>query len=65
MQSLEKRIAALEAASPAEPFRAIRMEIGESETDCRLRCGIPADAANVLFIQRVIVSPGEVRHARD
>ena len=64
MQSLEKRIAALEAASPADPLRAIRMEIGESEADCRLRCGIQADATNVLFIQRVIVAPGEVRRAK-
>ena len=62
--AIERRIAKLEAASPADPFRAVRMEIGESEADCRQRCGIPADATNVLFIQRVIVSPGKVRHAK-
>ena len=55
----ERRIAVLEAASPAEPLRAVRMNIGESEADCRLRLGITPDAANVLFICRVIVRPGE------
>ena len=62
--AIERRIAKLEAASPADPFRAVRMEIGESEADCRRRCGIPADATNVLFIRRVIVSPLEGRHAK-
>ena len=64
MQSIEKRIAALEAARPVDPFRAFRLEAGETEQAARLRLGIPAHAANVLFIQRVIVSPGEVLHAR-
>ena len=64
MQRLEKRIAALEAASPADPFHAIRLEAGETEADALQRCGIPADATNVLFIQRVIVSPGEAHHAK-
>lgn len=62
--AIERRIAKLEAASPADPFRAVRMEIGESDADCRRRCGIQADATNVLFIRRVIVSPGEVNHAK-
>ena len=62
--AIERRIAKLEAASPADPFRAVRMEIGESDADCRRRCGIQADATNVLFIQRVIVAPGEVRRAK-
>ena len=64
MPSIEKRIAALEAAKPVDPFQAFRLEAGETEQAARLRLGIPADAVNVLFIQRVIVSPGEVRHAR-
>lgn len=64
MQSIEKRISALEAASPADPFHAIRLEAGETEADALKRCGIPADATNVLFIQRVIVSLGEVGHAK-
>lgn len=63
MQSTEKRISVLEAARPAHPFRAVRMEIGESESDCRLRCGVPPDATNVLFIQRVIVSPTKGQYA--
>ena len=56
----ERRIAALETASPAEPLRVVKMNSGESEADCRLRLGISADAANVLFICRVIVKPGEL-----
>ena len=63
MQSLEKRIAALEAAKPKDPFRAYRLEAGETEQAACLRLGITADAANVLFIRRVIVSPGGMSHA--
>lgn len=63
MQSIERRIAALEAARPVDASYAVRMEIGESEADCRRRCGIPVDAANVLFISRVIVRPVGVHHA--
>ena len=63
MHKLEKRIAALEAAKPADPFHAIRLEAGETVADARLRCGVSADAANVLFIQRVIISPTKDQYA--
>jgi len=59
--AIERRIAALEAARPADPFHAIRLEAGETEGDALRRCGIPADASNVLFIQRVFVSPTDER----
>lgn len=60
MQNLEKRITALEAAIPSDPFRAVRMLAGESQQDCRQRHGIPPDAGNLVFIQRLIA---EVPHA--
>jgi hypothetical protein len=63
MQSIEKRIAALEAARPVDPFRAFRLEVGEPEQAARRRCGIPAEAVNVLFIGRVIISPRKVQYA--
>ena len=61
MQSLERRVAALEAKKPNDPFMAFRMLAGENEAEARLRCGVAEDAINVLFIQRVIV---EVPHAK-
>lgn len=63
MQHLERRIAALEATTSAGEFRAVRIHIGETEQDARLRCGILPDATNVLFIQRVIIAPGGVGNA--
>ena len=63
MQRLEKRITALEAATSADEFRAFRLQDGETEQEARLRCGIPADAMNVLFIRRVIIDPVGVRNA--
>lgn len=65
MQSLEKRISVLDAAKPADLFPAIQLDAGETEADALRRCGIPADSANVLFIHRVIFSPGGARHARN
>ena len=64
MQRIEKRIAAFGAARPVDPFRAFRLEVGEVEANVLKRCGIPADATNVLFIQRVIISPGGEGHAK-
>jgi hypothetical protein len=86
MQGLEKRIAVLEAVTPADPFqkalsklpietvvamlaameqnRVFRMQIGESESDFRLRCGIPANATSFVFMQDMFVLTGEVRHAK-
>ena len=61
MQSLERRVTALEAALPTEQGSAALMWTGESESACRQRCGIAADEANVLFIQ--LVSPKELSHA--
>lgn len=63
MQSIEKRIAALEAARPVDPFRAFRLKSGETEQAARRRCGIPADAVNVLFIERVIIFTRQVQYA--
>lgn len=61
MATLERRISALEVARLVDPFRAFRLEAGETEQAARLRLGIPAEAANVLFIRRVFVPPREVR----
>lgn len=63
MQKLERRIAALEAATDADEIRVVRLQIGETQQEARLRCGIPADATNVLFIRRVIIDPVGVRDA--
>ena len=60
MLRLEKRLAALEAAQPVDPFRFIRLEQGETEQEARHRLGIAANAENVWFIERSIVSPGRL-----
>lgn len=63
MQSLDRRIAALEAADPINQRRVIRCRLGESVEDAHKRHGIGAEQKNVLIIQRVIVDPKAVAHA--
>lgn len=54
MRPLDTRLSALEKA--ASPVPAYRMLIGETEHAARTRLGI-AEGVEVLFIQRVIVTP--------
>jgi len=62
MQNFERRVAALEAKRPNDPFMAFRMFPGETEAEARLRYGVAEDAINVLFIQRVIVKVPHAKH---
>jgi len=57
---IEKVVALLDAL---EQNRIFRMKTGESEADCRLRCGISPDATIFLFMQDMFVLTGEVHHA--
>lgn len=59
MRGLERRIAALEAVKPpADPFRVIWLEAGETETDAMKRAGYPPDA-DVMWVR--FVSPTDAR----
>ncbi len=64
MQSLEKRIAALEAAQPNTSLKVVMMESGETEAQALQRVGYPPDAATVMFIELVGLTEAK-REKRD
>ncbi|WP_371435397.1 hypothetical protein [Polaromonas sp.] len=60
MKSIAARLEALEhRTSGALPVH--RMLIGESEEEARCRLGLPL-GLDVLFIQRVIITPNHEQH---
>ena len=61
MQSIERRIAALESNSSAvdASLKVVFVEAGETEADAIKRAGYPPDAADVMCV--VFVSPTDER----
>ena len=55
MQSLEKRIAALETESTDEVPKFVIVRVGETKAEALKREGHPPDAVNVRYV--VFVSP--------
>ena len=59
MQSIEKRIAALEASTTDETMKIVIIEDGETRADALKRAGLLPDAADVACV--VFVSPTDER----
>ena len=50
MANIEKRVAALEAASTDDTLQIVVVEDGETQADALKRVGLPLDALRVMYV---------------